>query len=68
MLCPSDSVVFRRLVRLASFPAHWGQANVTQISKGLPSFSVANYQPISMTSVLSKVCEPLVPVHLGQFM
>ena len=61
------SVVFRRLVRLDSFPACWKQANVTPIPKGSPSSSVANYRPISITSVLSKAIEHLVSVRLGQF-
>ena len=42
--------------------------NVTPILKGPPSSSVANYRPISITSVLSKVFERLVSDHLGQFM
>ena len=62
------SIVFRRLVRLGSFPACWRQANVTPIPKGSPSSSVANYRPISITSVLSKAFERLVPVRLGRFM
>ena len=37
-------------------------------SKGSPSFSVANYRPISITSVLYKVCERLVSVRLERFM
>ena len=61
-------VVFQRLVRLGSFPACWKQANVTKILKGPPSSSVANYRPISITSVLFKVLERLVSVHLGRFM
>ena len=61
------SVVFRRLVRLGSFPAGWRQANVTQIPKGQPSSSVANYRPISITSVLSKVFELPVSVHRTQW-
>ena len=60
--------MFRRLVRLGSFPACWRQANVTPIPKGPPSSSVANYRPISITSVFSKVFERLVSVHLGRFM
>ena len=40
------NVVFRRLVRLGSFPACWRQDIVTPISKGPPSSSIANYQPI----------------------
>ena len=52
---PRLSVVFRRLVRLGSFPACWRQANVTPIPKGPQSSSVANYRPISITYVLSKL-------------
>ena len=66
VMAPRLSVVFRRLVRLGSFPACWGQANVTPIPKGPPYSSVANYRPISITSVLSKVFERLVSVRLGR--
>ena len=65
-LAPRLSVVFLRLVRLGSFSACWRQANVTPIPKGPPSSSVANYRPISITSVLSKVFERLVSVRLGR--
>ena len=68
VMAPRLSVVFRRLVRLGSFPACWRQANVTLFPKGPPSSSVANYRPISITSVLSKVFERPVSVHLGRFM
>ena len=68
VMAPRLSVVFRQLVRLGSFRAYWRQANVTPIPKGAPSFSVANYRPISITSVLSKVFERLVSVRLGRFM
>ena len=47
-----------------SFPPCWRQANVAPIPKGQPS-SVANYRPISIISVLSKVFERLVSVYLG---
>ena len=55
VMAPHLSVVFRRLVRLGSFPACWRQANVTPIPKGPPFSSVANYRSISITSVLSKI-------------
>ena len=61
-------VVFRRLVRLGSFPTCWKQVNVSPIPKGPRSSSVDNYRPISITSVLSKVFERLVSVRLGRFM
>ena len=59
-------MVFRRLVRLG-FPACGRQANITQIPEGPPLSSVANYRPISITSVLSKVFERLMSVRLGLF-
>ena len=65
---PCLGVAFRRLVRLGNFPACWRQANVTPIPKGPTSSSVANYQPISITSLLSKVFERLLSVHLVRFM
>ena len=62
------SEVFRLLVRLGSFPGCWKQANVPQIPKGLPSSSVANYRPISITSVSSKALEHMVLDWLWRFM
>ena len=56
VLAPRLSVVFRRLVRLGSFPASWRQDNVTPIPNGPPSSSVANYRQISITSVLDLRC------------
>ena len=67
VLAPRLSVVFQRLVRPSSFAACWRQANVTPIRKDPPS-SVANYRPISITSVLSKMFERLMSVCLGRFM
>ena len=62
------SVVFRRLVRLGSCAACWRPSNVTHIPKGPKSSSVANYRPISITSVLSKVFKRLVSVRFRRFM
>ena len=64
VMAPRLSGVFRRHVRLGSFPPCWRQANVTPIPKGPLSSSVANYRPISITSVLSKVFERLVSFRL----
>ena len=65
VMAPCLSVVFRQLVPLGSLLVCWRQANVTPIPKGPPSSSVANYCPISVTSVSSKVFERLVSARLG---
>ena len=63
------NVVFWRLGSPGySFPGCWRQASGTPIPNGPLSFSVSNYRPISIASVLSKVFERLVSVHLGRFM
>ena len=60
--CPGAEII------VGSFLGSLRQANVTPIPKGPPSSSVANYRPISITSILSKVFERLVSVRLGRFM
>ena len=62
VIAPRLSVVFLWLVRLGCFLACWRQANGTAIPKGPPSSSVPNYRPISITSVLSEVLPPLLPI------
>ena len=68
VLSPRLAVVFRRLLRLGSFPVCWRVANVIPIPKGPPSSSASIYRPISLTPILSKVFERLVSVRLGRFM
>ena len=67
MLWPTDLVLFFSGCFVFS-QACWRQANVTQIPKGPPSSSVANYRPIYITSVLSKMFDRLVSVRLVRFM
>ena len=64
-LAPLLAVVFRRLLRLGSFPVYCRVSNVSSIPKGPPSFSVDNYRLISFTPTLSKILECLVSVRLG---
>ena len=51
VLASRFSVVFRPLLRIGSFPPCRRQENVTPIAKSPPSSFVANYRPISITSV-----------------
>ena len=61
------SIIFRKLIRLLSFPECWRSANATAIPKGDPSSDKENYQPISISSILTKVCENLVSHKLSSF-
>ena len=54
VLAPRLAVVFRRLLRLGSFPVCWRVGNVTPISKGSPSSSAFNYRPISFNTYTFK--------------
>ena len=68
VLAPRLAVVFRRLLRLGSFPVCWRVANVTPIPKSPHSSTASNYRPISLTIILSKVFKRLVSVRLWRFM
>ena len=43
------SIIFRRLIRLGTFPECWRSANATAIPKSAPSPDRVNYRPISIT-------------------
>ena len=68
VLGPRLAVVFRRLLRLGSFPVCWRVGNVTPIPKGPPSSSASYYRPISLTPILSRLFEQLVSVRFIRFM
>ena len=54
VLAPKLSRLFRRLLRCGEFPPEWWIADVTPIPRGPLLALVCNYQPISITPVLSK--------------
>ena len=67
IIAPKQSIIFPMLIRLGSFPKCWRSTNVTAIPKGAPSPDRENYRPISITPILSKVHEKLVPHKLSSF-
>ena len=60
IIAPKLSIIFRRLIRLGSFPECLRSANITVIPKGTPSPDRDNCRHISITPILSKVYEKLV--------
>ena len=67
VLAPCLSVVYRRLLRLDSFLALLQIGLCHPIPKGPPSITIANYLPISISSLLFNVSESLVSVGVGRF-
>ena len=68
LLAPKLSRIFRLLVGRGCFPSSWRRANVVPLPKGPASPVVANYRPISITAVLSKVFEKLVSRRLDSYL
>ena len=68
VLAPKLSCIFRRLLHCDEFPLEWRIADVTPIPKSPLSALVCNYQPISITPVLSKVFERLIALRFGRFL
>ena len=57
IIAPKLNIIFRKFIRLGSFPECWRSANATAITKGAPSGNRENYRPISITPILYKVFE-----------
>ena len=55
------SIVFRRSLDEGKLPENWKIANVTPIHKKGPKHQVGNYKPISLTSILCKILERIIP-------
>ena len=68
IMAPKLSALFRILVRKGSFPIEWRCANITPIPKGSLSSNPADYRPISITPVLSKVYEKLIACRLSGYL
>ena len=67
IIAPKRCINFCRLVGFGLFPECWQSANVTAIPKGAPFHDRENYQPISITTILSKLYEKLVSHKLSSF-
>ena len=55
IIAPKLCIIFRRLIRLGSFPECWQTASVTAIPKGAPYPDKENYRRILISPILSKV-------------
>ena len=60
------SQIFRASLKCGKLPAQWKLAHVTPIHKGEETNLVANYRPISLTSIPCKILEHIVLHHLNE--
>ena len=60
------SQIFRTSLKSGRLPAQWKLAHVTPIHKGEETNLVANYRPISLTSIPCKILEHIVLHHLNK--
>ena len=68
IIAPKLTAMFRSLMRKGSFPLDWRSAHITPIPKGSLSSSPTDYQPISITPVISKVFEKLISSRLSKYL
>lgn len=66
-LCKPLAIILNRSVELGSFPNVLKVAKVTPVFKKGDSNSVANYRPISVCSVFSKIFETIIKKRLLDF-
>jgi hypothetical protein len=61
------TILYRKCITDAVFPAHWKIAHVIPLHKDGSKDNVSNYRPISLTSVIGKILERYVYFHLENF-
>ena len=67
-LAPKIAVIFRKLTRVGEFSLCWRRANITSTSKSATAGSCpSDYQPASITPILSKNFERLLAKCLNAF-
>ena len=68
LLAPKISTILRKLIRAGSFPSFWRSGNITPLPKGASASSdPADYRPITITPVLSKIYEKLLYKRLSKY-
>ncbi len=63
-IAPPLTQIFNQTLRLGQLPTDWKMAHITPIFKKDDKHSPANYRPVSLTCVCSKLMEDIVVKHL----
>ncbi|CAF0917391.1 unnamed protein product [Brachionus calyciflorus] len=62
------SLIFTKSYQSSKIPFAWSQANITPIFKKGKKDNPANYRPISLTSILSKIMEKIIKDVMTKFL
>ncbi len=57
---PAITILFQASINQGTVPASWKKASVAPLFKKGNRQSAANYRPISLTSILCKICEHII--------
>ena len=63
-IAPTLQVIFQKSINTGRVPSDWKQANVSPIFKKGERYNAANYRPVSLTCICSKLLEHIVTKHL----
>ena len=66
-IVPSLTALFNKSLSLGKVPQEWKEANVTPIHKKEDIRDVSNYRPISLLSLVSKLLERVIHIHVSEF-
>ena len=67
-VAPILQVIFEKSLREGEVPQDWKKANVAPIYKKGERYCAANYRPVSLTCISSKLMEHIVTKHLITFL
>ena len=66
-IAPSLTALFNKSLSLGKVFQEWKEANVIPIRKTVDICDVRNYRPISMLSLVSKLLERVIHIHVFEF-
>ena len=64
VIAPTLQIIFQKSLDTGKVPADWKKANVCPIFKKGERYNPANYRPVSLTCICSKLLEHIVTKHL----
>ena len=63
-IAPTLTIIFEKSLKLGEVPKDWRTANVAPVFKKGQKYVAANYRPISLTCITSKLLEHIVTSHI----